>query len=65
MSSFSKLYLSHSGRDIEDADDTVTTSHSEHVTFVAEIYRVASTTEVFNLETGREIGAAIEYLDFI
>lgn len=32
-----EMYLSHSRRDIEDADNTIATAHSKHISFVAEV----------------------------
>ena len=50
---------------IEDTNDTVSASHGEHVTLVAEVYGKAGATEILDLGARPEIVVSIKDLDLV
>lgn len=51
--------------DIEDSDNTVSSSHGKHVSWIAEVNSEASSAEVSDLRARLEKRVTIKYLNFI
>lgn len=59
------IWLSYVVDDIEDSDDTITTTTSKKITTVTEINREGSSTEISDLSTWFKHVVSVKYFDFI
>jgi hypothetical protein len=62
---FYRKYNSNFVNDIEYSDDTVSTTASEHVSLVAEVYCESSSTQVFDLGAWLEHVVTIKHLHLV